>query len=184
MDPLSITTGVLGLLATCVKVGSGLKEFYDGASFADTKIKGLLTDVESFTQVLRLMKDIFEQEQIQASFQATGHIGTHWKTLSTSIQDGQGTLSKLQETLERVNKSVNVLDGPRKHLRLKGASEEIGNYQLQIRSYRDTLQLSMQTVILLVISLLTSIETILMWLAGTKLLSRSRLTKYCLIWTI
>jgi hypothetical protein len=66
-DPISITTGVLGLLGTCVKVGSILKEFYDGAAFADTKVKGLLTDVESFIQVLRLMKDTFEQDQIQAS---------------------------------------------------------------------------------------------------------------------
>jgi hypothetical protein len=148
MDPLSITTGVLGLLGTCINVGLALKDFYDGASFADTKVKGLLSEVESFTQVLRLMKDTFEQEQIQTSFQITGHIGTHWKTLSTSIQDSQNTLSKLQETLERVNKSVSVLNGSRKLLRLKGASEEIGNYQLQIRSYRDTLQLSLQTVIL------------------------------------
>ena len=147
-DPLSITAGVLGLLGTCVKVGSTLKDFYDGASFADTKVKGLLTDVESFTQVLRLMKNTFEQEQIQASIQTTGHIGNHWNNLSASIQDSQNTLSHLQEILERVNKSVGVLNGARKHLRLKGAAEEIGNFQLQIRSYRDTLQLSLQTVIL------------------------------------
>jgi hypothetical protein len=147
-DPLSIATGVLGLLGTCVKVGTALKDFYDGAAFADTKIKGLLTDVESFTQVLRLMKDTFEQERIQTSFQVTGHIGNLWKNLSASIQDGQNTLLQLQDTLERVNKSVSMLDGARKHLRFKGASEEIGIFQLQIRSYRDTLQLSLQTAIL------------------------------------
>ena len=147
-DPLSITTGILGLLGTCIKVGSALKDFYDGASFADAKVKGLLTDVESFAQVLRLMKDTFEQEQIQISIPSTGHIGNHWENLSASIQDGQNTLVRLQETLDKVNKSVSVLDGARKHLRLKGASEEIGIFQLQIRSYRDTLQLSLQTVIL------------------------------------
>jgi hypothetical protein len=80
-DPLSIATGVLGLLGTCVNVGTALKDFYDGAAFADTKVKGLLTDVESFTQVLRLMKDTFEQERIQTSFQVTGHIGNLWKNL-------------------------------------------------------------------------------------------------------
>jgi hypothetical protein len=148
MDPLSITTGVLGLLGTCVKVGSTLKDFYDGASFADTKVKGLLTDVESFTQVLRLMQNTFEQNQIRSSIETAGHISNHWVFLAASIQDGQNTLLQLQETLGRVNKSVNVLDGARKHLRLKSASEEIGNYQLQIRSYRDSLQLSLQTMIL------------------------------------
>jgi hypothetical protein len=148
MDPLSITTGVLGLLGTCINVGSTLKAFYDGASFADTKVKGLLTDVESFTQVLQLMKNTFEQDQIQSSIETTSHISAHWVFLATSIQDGQNTLLQLQETLERVNKSVSVLAGARKHLRLKSASEEIGSYQLQIRSYRDSLQLSLQTMIL------------------------------------
>ncbi|KAE9382152.1 hypothetical protein N431DRAFT_17323 [Stipitochalara longipes BDJ] len=147
MNPLSITAGVLGLLGTCVKVGSTLKDFYDGASFADTKVKGLLTDVEIFTQVLQLMKITFEQDQIRSSIEITGHIDDHWVFLATSIQDVQNTLLQLQGTLERVNKSVNMLDGARKHLRLKSASEEIGNFQLQIRSYRDSLQLSLQTMI-------------------------------------
>ncbi|KAE8448846.1 hypothetical protein EG329_008848 [Mollisiaceae sp. DMI_Dod_QoI] len=115
-DPLSIVTGVLGLLGICVKVGSALKDFYDGAAIADTKVKGLLTDVESFTQVLQLMKDTFEQEQIQTSFQATGHIGNHWNNLSTSIRDGQNTLLQLQETLERVNKSVTFKESTAKIL--------------------------------------------------------------------
>jgi len=148
MDPLSIMAGVVGLLGAAVATGTALKDFYDGAATADTKVKGLMADVESFTQVLKLMKNTLEQEQVQSSLQATGHIGNHWNNLSTSIGDGQKTLVSLQETLEKVNKSVSVLDGPRKHLRLKSASEEIGLYQQQIRSYRDTIQLSMQTVIL------------------------------------
>lgn len=148
MDPLSITIGVLTLLGACIKTGTALKDFYDGAGIADTKVRGLLTDAESFTQVLRLMKDTLEQENIQSSLQSTGHIGNHWNNLSTSIRDGQNTLLQLQETIEKVNKSVSLLDGPRKHLRLKGATDEIAVFQQQIRSYRDTLQLSLQTVIL------------------------------------
>jgi hypothetical protein len=148
MEPLSITAGVLALLGACIKAGTALKDFYDGAAIADTKVKGLLTDVESFAQVLRLMKDTLDQENIQSSFQSTGHIGNHWNNLLTSIRDGQSTLLQLQETIEKVNKSVSLLDGPRKHLRLKGAADEIAVFQQQIRSYRDTLQLSLQTVML------------------------------------
>ncbi|KAN0121784.1 hypothetical protein V8E51_000110 [Hyaloscypha variabilis] len=103
MDPLSIATGVLGLLGTCIKVGSTLKAFYDGASFADTKVKGLLTDVESFTQVLHSIK-------------TTSHISARWVFLATSIQDGQTTLLQLQETLERVNKSVTLKESTDKVL--------------------------------------------------------------------
>jgi hypothetical protein len=148
MDPLSVATGILALLGTCIKTGTVLKDLYDGAAIVDFKVKGLLTEVESFTQVLRLMKDTLEQENVQSSLQATGHIGNHWNNLATSILDGQKTLLQLQDTLEKVNKSVSLLDGTRKHLRLRSAADEISIFQQQIRSYRDTLQLSLQTVIL------------------------------------
>jgi len=148
MDPLSVMTGVFSLLVVCIRTGTILKDFYDNAAIADTKVKGLLTEVESFTQVLQLMKDTLEQENIKASFQATGHIGNHLNNLGISIRDGQKTLLQLQETVEKVNKSVGLLDGARKHLRLRSAADEIAVYQQQIRSYRDTLQLTLQTVIL------------------------------------
>jgi len=148
MDPLSITTGVFSLLAACVKTGIILKNFYDSVAIADTKVKGLLTEVESFTQVLHLMKDTLEQENIQTSSQATGHIDDRLKFLATSIQNGQETLLQLQETIEKVNKSVSVLDSARKHLRLRSAADEIAMHQQKIRSYRDIFQLIMQAVIL------------------------------------
>lgn len=148
MDPLSITAGTLSLLGVCAKVGWGLKTFRDGAALADTRVTSLLTDVESFTNVLQLMKDTFEQKTVQSSLQETGHIGSHWRNLAASIRDGSKTLEQLEQLLEKVNKSVRVLDGPRKHLRLLEATDEIVMYQEQIRSYRDTLQLSLQTVIL------------------------------------
>ena len=147
-DPLSITTGVLTLLGSCISVGKAIKDFHDGAAIVDVKVKGLLSDVESFAQVLRMMKDTLEEEKVQSSLQATGHMGNHWNNLSTSIKDGQNTLIQLQHALDKVNKSVGVLDGARKHLRLKGAAQEIVMFQQQIRSYRDTIQLSLQTVIL------------------------------------
>jgi hypothetical protein len=147
-DPLSITTGVLALLGTCITVAGTIKDFHDGVAIVDIKVKGLLSDVESFAQVLRMMRDTLEEEKVQSSLQATGHIGNHWANLSKSIKDGQNTLVQLLSTIERVNKSVGVLDGARRHLRLKGAMDEIGIFQQQIRSYRDTIQLSLQTVIL------------------------------------
>jgi hypothetical protein len=147
MDPLSIITGVVGVLAVSVQVVDSLNSFYNASALADTKVRGLLTDVESFTQVLQMMKDTLERKQIQTSMQSTGHIGNHWTNLSTCLEDGQNTLDELKETLEKVNKSVSVLDGPRKHLRLRSALDEIGVFQQQIRSYRDTMQLSLQTVI-------------------------------------
>jgi hypothetical protein len=48
----------------------------------------------------------------------------------------------------KVDKTMDVLDGARKHLRLTSAAQEIIMFQQQIRSYRDTIQLSLQTVTL------------------------------------
>jgi hypothetical protein len=147
-DPLSITTGVAALLTTCIKTIAAVKDFYDGAAIAGVKVKGLLSDVEGFAQALRMMKETLEQKNVQSSLHSTGHIGNHWTNLSISIQDGQNTLVQLQSTLDKVNKSVGILDGTRKHLRLQAVTQEITMFQQQVRSYRDTIQLSLQTVIL------------------------------------
>ncbi|KAG4431526.1 hypothetical protein IFR05_012983 [Cadophora sp. M221] len=115
---------------------------------ANTKVQSLLTDVEGYTRVLQSMKETFEQENIKSTLEATGHMGSHWSNLSASIRDGQESLSQLEATLDKVNKNVSLLDGARKQIRLIVAADEIVMYQQQIRSYRDTLQLSLQTVIL------------------------------------
>jgi hypothetical protein len=94
------------------------------------------------------MKKTLEDDRVQSSLHVTGHIGNHLRNISTLIKDGQNTLAQLQGTLDRVNKSVSVLNGARKNLRLKGAFDEIGMFKQQVRSYRDTIQLSVQTVIL------------------------------------
>jgi hypothetical protein len=148
VEPLSITTGVVALLTTCIKTRAAVKDFHDGAAIAGVKVKGLLSDVEGFAQALRMMKETLEQKDVQSSLHSTGHIGNHWTNLSISIQDGQNTLVQLQSTLDKVNKSVGILDGTRKHLRLQAATQEITMFQQQVRSYRDTIQLSLQTVIL------------------------------------
>jgi DNA mismatch repair ATPase MutS len=94
------------------------------------------------------MENTLKQDEIKTSLRATGHINDHWHHLSTSIKDGQEILSQLRDLLETVNKKASVLSRPRKHQRLQDAAEEIAAYQQQIQSYKDTLQLSLQTVTL------------------------------------
>jgi len=146
-DPLSIAASVVTLLTVCVKVSRELKHICNDA-VVDTKVESLLHDVESFAEVIQLMAETLKEANVQSSLSATGHIGNHWKNLSRSIRDAQETLGKLQEIVERVNKNVTLLDGPRKRLRLKAAAEEVEVFREHLRSYRDTLQLSLQTIIL------------------------------------
>jgi hypothetical protein len=147
-DPLSITAGVVGLLVTCVKLGAGFKEIYDGAAIADTAVQMLVHEIESFEHTLEIMNETLSQPDVQLSIQSTGHLGNHWSDVSKSIEDGKVTLAQLLEILQKVDKTVSVLGGARKHFRLKGATGEIARYQRQIKAYKDTMQLSMQTMVL------------------------------------
>lgn len=147
-DPLSITVGVVGLLSACMKVGADLKDIYDGAAIADPAVTSLGLEVEGFAHTLQLMNDTLETPNVKISIQATGHIGNHWNYISKSIKDGQDTVAKLQVTLQKVDKSVSVLDSTRKHFRLKAAAGEIAMYQRQVSFYKDTMQASLQTMIL------------------------------------
>lgn len=67
MDPLSITAGVLGLLGTCIKTGTALKDFYDGATIADTKVKGQRGKVEAFSEQLTGIDMLLRDKETVAS---------------------------------------------------------------------------------------------------------------------
>lgn len=75
-------------------------------------------------------------------------MASHWRNISQALEDGKGILGQLQERLLEVNKTTKFLDGPRKQLRLNFATDQIASYRQHIQSYRDALQLSLQTIIL------------------------------------
>ncbi|KAM5356734.1 hypothetical protein ACJ41O_003380 [Fusarium nematophilum] len=144
MDPLSITTGVLGLLGVCYTVGHGLKELYDGIESVDETVAGILNDVEALTRVLTTMRATFDN----VSRPVTGHVGTHWENIDCSLKDGKKALDGLHVVVQEASRETSILSGTRKHLRLKAAELKIGLFREQIRSFRETLQLSMQALIL------------------------------------
>ena len=146
MDPFSITAGVVGLLATAAKVGSQLKKLIDGVLTANSAVSTLLMEVEDFSKVITLMNDTINE--LQKDNSPVGHIGSHWKNIATSIQDCRGVFDKLHDILRKVNKKVTVLDSSRRYLRKENMSAEIGIYQQQIRSYKDTMYWSVQVIIL------------------------------------
>ncbi|KAJ0104340.1 hypothetical protein J7T55_011124 [Diaporthe amygdali] len=131
MDPLSITTAVASLI-----------------TLADKKLKSLLSEVECFKLLLEQMAITMKDINVDAGVQETGHLGNHLRSISVCITDGIALLEQMHQTVRSVGKTSRLLDGVRKHFRLQSASDEISMYHDQIRSYRDTIQLSMQTMIL------------------------------------
>jgi hypothetical protein len=147
-DPLTITTGVLAFLGTCITVCAELKKLQAGAAEADTKIHALFVDVDALRKVLGSMEGTVQEVEDQNGINMTGHVGTHWKNLSQALVDGELTVSELGIFLRTLNKNATIFNGTRKHLRLQSGSEKIASYRQQIQSYKDTLQLSLQTITL------------------------------------
>ncbi|KAL1800560.1 hypothetical protein ACET3X_000902 [Alternaria dauci] len=147
-DPLSITASIVTLLHISVQVTVLIKQFRDEVFAVDTTLTGLLDDVDGFQHVLESMKETIEESNNKETLQATGHVGSHWKNLARSLEDGADALQKLHATLDGVNKKSSVLDAPRKQLRLKSASEQIRRYREQIQTSHTAIQLSLSTIIL------------------------------------
>jgi hypothetical protein len=150
MDPISITAASLAIVRVCVSTGWELKLFIDGAKLAGTAVNLLLVDIEAFQNTLQQLNSVLEDPRVKDSVQLTGNVGNHWSNLKTSLDDARDTLVSLEATVLRINKNVGLLNSARKHIRLKAASDELGMYQQQIRSCKDTIQVCIQTAILYV----------------------------------
>ncbi|KAF3034835.1 hypothetical protein E8E11_004725 [Didymella keratinophila] len=148
MDPLSITVSVLTLITISAQVTGLVRQFRDEVNVVDTTLNGILNDVEGFQSVLESMKETIDQKDLRGDLQTTGHVGSHWKNLSRSLNDGEGTLEQLRSLIISVSRSAKFLDAPRKHLRFKSAIAQIAEFREQIQSYRAALQLSLSTIIL------------------------------------
>ncbi|KAL9094493.1 MAG: hypothetical protein Q9165_003343 [Trypethelium subeluteriae] len=145
LDPVTIATGVGALLKSACSIIAELKAFGDGVAIVKDKLNGLLQDVEDLTLVLTSMRHTFEG--ITAGV-GTDQIGNHWQNISRALENGKETLAQLRACLKDVNKTSRLFDTPTKQLRLNAAADRISLFREHVQSYRDALQLSLQTVIL------------------------------------
>lgn len=144
-DPFSIATGVVALLQVSGKVVGELKKLHDGAAVVQSTIAQLQHDVESLQMVLESMRKAFEYITAE---QSTGHIGSLWDGVARSVVDGKQGLEQLHSLVAEMNRDSRFLDEYRKQLRLMRSEEKISRSRMHIQSCRDTLQLSLQTIIL------------------------------------
>lgn len=144
-DPLSIAAGVLQLLQTTWTVAYELKKFHDNATVIGKTISDLKHDVEGLARVLESMRDTFESITAE---HGSGHVGTLWTNVARSIEDGKGVLDQIQSQIREINKETKFLDEHRKQLRLNRSEPKMARFRGQIQSYKDSLQLSLQAIML------------------------------------
>jgi hypothetical protein len=148
MDPFTISTGVLAFISVPVKVLVGLRQFKDSVKEATASINALISDISALRHVLQSMEETFYSLDDEQALSETGLIGTHWQNLRQCLIDGHEALTEFDNTLLELNKSVKVLDETRRKLRVQSAVAQITMFRQQIQAYKDTLQASLQAVIL------------------------------------
>jgi hypothetical protein len=146
MDPLSITVSVAALLGCYISVGVPLRKFLIGAAEVKIVITAMLVDLRALRSVLESMETTFEE--MNSDKPETSNIGTHWTNLVQSLKDGQQSLAGLQKVLEDANKHVKILDSARKQVRIKAVADKIVTCRQEVQTYKDALQLSLQTITL------------------------------------
>ena len=148
MDTLSIIAGVATLLRVAVHVGTELQIFCDDVVTIRPDMIMLIEEVESFRGVLEAMKTTFSDPELQETVNVTGHLGEHWKNVSTSLGDAERTMLTLLGILQEANKETRILDAPRRLLRYNVAAERIKRFVSQVASCKMTLQLSLEAMML------------------------------------
>jgi hypothetical protein len=151
MDPITIATTVFSIAKGCAVVVGQLNDFVDGAKLARLAINVLLENVQGFQDSLEQMDRLLKDPRIKETMSLTGIVGNHWASLNSCLDKAKGTISSLQGTIAEINKTVTVFDSARKHMRLKSAANKLDLYQQLIRSYKDTVIISLQTLMMFVL---------------------------------
>ncbi|KAI2483618.1 hypothetical protein Ptr902_05935 [Pyrenophora tritici-repentis] len=148
MDGVSFAASVIAIIHVTVELAVLIKEVADGVSVVEATLADLLSDVDSFQRVLESLKETMENSEINADPHTTGYVGSHWRNLARSLDDGAGALQKLHILLDGINKTTSVFGAARKQFKLKSATWQISRYREQIQSSNTALQLSLSTIIL------------------------------------
>ena len=106
----------------------------------------MLVDLSALRQVLQSMEETFDQLDFDDI--ANGQVESHRQNLLTSLRDGHIPLEQMEGLLQNCNKEVAILDRARRAIRMNQVTDSIAELRQQIQSYKDMLQLSLQTLIL------------------------------------
>jgi hypothetical protein len=147
MDPLSIATSSISLVAFCGQVVKILSQFIDQANRVDDTVKMFFDEISALSRVLNSVSSSFTDPALSSRIALTGHEGQHWGDVLTSMGDCRRTLERLVKILEKVSsEEKGALRRTRKQFRLNIASGEIAVLRNQILLFTQTLQISLQMI--------------------------------------
>jgi hypothetical protein len=148
MDPTTISTAVLALLSASLKVCARPQGFRSGVAEAGTSVNALLSDLGGLRNALESMEVTSYEVDDTAVVKQGGQVGVFCRDLIAALDDGCVGLAEFDELLLRLNKEVRGLKEPQRHVRVQAAAAKMALFRQQIQAYTDTLQLSLQAIIL------------------------------------
>ena len=151
MDPLSIAVGAASLALAAAKVSGYIITYVTKKNTVDENVTALHIEIKSLTTVLKAMEAKFSDNAVVEATLAneTGHEAQLWRSVGTSLKDCGTTLKTLEEIWSNVNQTEPRIFGrSRKLLSLTLNMERITILRSQVASYRQTMQLSINLLIL------------------------------------
>jgi hypothetical protein len=149
MDPLSITVATIGLATFCGQAINTLSVFAGQSSNVDFTIKTFTDEVSNLDRVLKSITISSKDRSIVSLAAGTGHEAQHWRDVLTRLGDCQSCMTRLVTILEKLESDDgNIFKRTKRQLRLSIESGEIAVLRRQIFSFTQTMQISLQMLLL------------------------------------
>jgi len=143
---IELTSGVITLLQSCLGVSMELKRLRNEAVEIRTTVTAISADVQAMRQVLQSMEETLDH--LEPNITATEDMRSHWSHLSRSLNDGNGAVLNFYEVLKNVNRYLNTVDKTGRQGELKTTASKIVYLRQQVQAYKETFELSNQTIVL------------------------------------
>jgi hypothetical protein len=149
MDPLSITAATIGLATFCGQAINILLKFAGNSSNIEFTIQTFADEVCNLDRVLKSITASSKDRSILSLAAGTGHEAQHWRDVLTSLGECRSCITRLVTILEKLEgDNGNVLKRTRRQLRLSIESGEIAVLRRQILAFTQTMQISLQMLLL------------------------------------
>jgi hypothetical protein len=115
-DPFSLIASSIGVVDVCVRLGTFLLEAKQGSDTIDEKLDGLIAEIYALKTVSNLIRESLEGGDFgdgDIPRRDKGDVLTLWSATLNALQDGQRTLSELEDVFKKVSGEGGTSTGDR-----------------------------------------------------------------------
>ena len=152
MDPLSIATGAIALVGTCVTI----LNFLEDKRNVNQKVASLFNEIEALAKLLKSLEKLAREPSLRMTKHGKANsrqvdledVG-NWEMVDTTLKDCKDTLDNLAQVLEQVRAVLNVPERvqlPIRALKFQIKNGDIAQYKAQIEGHLRLIQICLQLI--------------------------------------